>query len=173
VYLNLTRPKWSYTPLMKLVDVVCVLVLAGMFAYAWNAQTSLPELVPTHFGLNGNADHFGPRNTLYFLPFISLFTYLILVVARFDARIINIPVAITEKTAPSLFPIALQMVTLVQLILISFFGCMLYQTAQVALSRQPGLSIGVVAGFVIALVTVLVTYISRMRRLASGQATKA
>ncbi len=164
--LHLTKPKWVYTPLMKATDIVCLLVLGWMVYYVWSMQSELPHLIPTHFGLNGNADRFGPKSSLMILPGITAFVYFITMVARFDPRFINFPIRVTEKWAPAYFPVALQMLTLVQLIIVSFLAVLLHQIIQVSLSHQPGLPLFIVGLFIAALFAILGVYYVKLHKLS-------
>ncbi|MEY3193400.1 MAG: Immunity protein SdpI [Bacteroidota bacterium] len=60
-----------------------VLLLIGIpFIYAAYLYPSLPEIIPTHFNIKGEADGFGGKGSIYLGPSImgmaSLFTYLFL-----------------------------------------------------------------------------------------------
>jgi uncharacterized membrane protein len=60
-----------------------VLVLIGVpFMYAAYLYPSLPEIIPTHFNIKGEADGFGGKGSIYLGPCImgmaSLFTYFFL-----------------------------------------------------------------------------------------------
>jgi len=60
-----------------------VLLLIGIpFIYAAYLYPSLPEIIPTHFNLKGEADGFGGKDSIYLGPIImgvtSLFTYFLL-----------------------------------------------------------------------------------------------
>jgi uncharacterized membrane protein len=60
-----------------------VLVLIGIpFIYAAYLYPSLPEIIPTHFNIKGEADGFGGKGSIYLGPIImgvaSLFTYFLL-----------------------------------------------------------------------------------------------
>lgn len=60
-----------------------VLLLIGIpFVYAAYLYPSLPEIIPTHFNIKGEADGFGGKGSIYVGPSImgmaSLFTYLFL-----------------------------------------------------------------------------------------------
>ena len=60
-----------------------VLLLIGIpFIYAAYLYPSLPEIIPTHFNIKGEADGFGGKDSIYLGPIImgitSLFTYFFL-----------------------------------------------------------------------------------------------
>ena len=60
-----------------------VLILIGIpFIYATYLYPSLPEIIPTHFNIKGEADGFGGKDSIYLGPVIlgvaSLFSYFLL-----------------------------------------------------------------------------------------------
>jgi uncharacterized membrane protein len=58
------------------------LFVAVPFAYAAYLYPSLPEIIPIHFNIKGEADGFGAKSSIYLLPSImgvvSFFTYFLL-----------------------------------------------------------------------------------------------
>ena len=63
--------------------LIYVLLLIGIpFIYAAYLYPSLPEIIPLHFNIKGEADGFGGKDSIYLGPSItgiaSLFTYLFL-----------------------------------------------------------------------------------------------
>ena len=69
-----------------------VLVIIGIpFIYAAYLYPSLPEIIPTHFNIKGEADGFGGKDSIYLGPIImgvaSLFTYFLLAnIKKFDPK---------------------------------------------------------------------------------------
>jgi len=69
-----------------------VLLLIGIpFIYAAYLYPSLPEIIPTHFNIKGEADGFGGKGSIYLGPIImgvaSLFTYFLLAnIKKFDPK---------------------------------------------------------------------------------------
>ena len=66
----------------KLVLFYVLLLIGIPFIYAAYLYPSLPEIIPTHFNIKGEADGFGGKDSIYLGPSImgvvSLFTYFIL-----------------------------------------------------------------------------------------------
>jgi uncharacterized membrane protein len=67
----------------KKMVLIYVLLLIGIpFIYAAYLYPSLPEIIPTHFNIKGEADGFGGKGSIYVGPSImgvvSLFTYFFL-----------------------------------------------------------------------------------------------
>ncbi len=66
----------------KLVLFYVLLLIGIPFIYAAYLYPSLPEIIPTHFNIKGEADGFGGKDSIYLGPIImgltSLFTYFLL-----------------------------------------------------------------------------------------------
>lgn len=67
--------------------IYALLILAVPFGYAIYLYPNLPEIIPTHFNIKGEADGFGSRETIFLLPsimgFVGLFVYLLLTNIKF------------------------------------------------------------------------------------------
>ena len=74
----------------------------------------LPERIPTHFGVDGEANAWGNRWTIVALPIISLFAYgLLTLVGRVPHRF-GYGCRVTEENAPRLYAIVRVMVPLLK-----------------------------------------------------------
>lgn len=54
------------------LDVAAWLFVAMGLVLAIGYYSDLPEQIPTHFGPSGEADKFGSKNTIFFIPVLSL-----------------------------------------------------------------------------------------------------
>ena len=68
---------------MKFSNLLLVLVLIAIpLGYAFYLYPSLPNTIPTHFNLEGKADGWGSKDSIFLLPsilgFVSLMSYLLL-----------------------------------------------------------------------------------------------
>lgn len=69
------------------------------FVLAWNCFPDLPEQIPTHFNVAGEADKFGSKNTVFLVPVLSLFLVAGLAwLVRFPHKF-NYPNKITPENA--------------------------------------------------------------------------
>ncbi|MEX0313756.1 MAG: DUF1648 domain-containing protein [Allomuricauda sp.] len=77
----------------------------------------LPETIPTHFNLKGEADGFGHKSTLWIIPIISTALYFGLgfFVTRMKPYNMNFPVKVTEKNAPELYALGIRMLAVMNL----------------------------------------------------------
>ena len=71
------------SPLENVTEVLAVLgiiVHALILFYYWSA---LPDVIPTHFGISGEADGWGSKNTLFVLLVMSVVSYVTMTVLNF------------------------------------------------------------------------------------------
>ena len=57
-----------------ILSLIVIIISFGMIAIHWN---DLPEQVPMHFDLEGNANRYGSKAELFILPFMSLGLWLL------------------------------------------------------------------------------------------------
>jgi uncharacterized membrane protein len=90
------------------------LLAAGIVVLAWilavQAIPTLPQRIPTHFGLSGAPDGYGRASSLWFLPAFATGMYLLLTAVRFvPNRLRNYPVAITERNRERVYALGREM----------------------------------------------------------------
>ena len=100
-----TRPERTYetgqaTSWLRRVALAATVVLT---AFLLARFPYLPETIPTHFSLTGQADDWGPRWMLF--PLIAVFGGLAIAVAWISKRpqFFNYPMGITESNAQSAY----------------------------------------------------------------------
>lgn len=86
-------------------------------AYVWLSFTNLPETIPVHFNIRGEADGFGSKNTIWFILAISVLLYALLafLVQRVKPWNFNYPTAVTEKNAAKIYALGIRMIVLINL----------------------------------------------------------
>lgn len=100
---------------------VLIILLAGT-ANALYGTNPLRGPVPTHFNLAGRADAWGSAQTLWALPAIALFVFVLMtIVARIPAAF-NFPVRVTPANRPQLESIALDMIAWLRLETVVLFA---------------------------------------------------
>lgn len=91
--------------------VILNFIIVGIF------YVDLPEEIPIHFNFKGEADGFGSKTNIWFLPLLTLIMYygMNLVILKVKPWQMNYPVSVTEKNAPQLYAMNLRMLVLVNL----------------------------------------------------------
>lgn len=99
------RPERSYktdelTRVVRWVSWVPVAFAAGLLVVSY---PSLPDLVPTHFGLDGRPDAWGPKSdTVWLLAALTIPIVAIHVLSRYP-RSFNYPTRVTDANAQRLY----------------------------------------------------------------------
>ncbi|WP_136465014.1 DUF1648 domain-containing protein [Flagellimonas onchidii] len=77
----------------------------------------LPETIPTHFNLKGEADGYGHKSMLWIIPILSTALYfgLSFFVTKMKPYHMNFPVKVTEKNAPELYALGIRMMAVMNL----------------------------------------------------------
>ena len=127
------RALWQY------IDYACIIAALFAIAYTMIRYSELPEQIPIHFNLKGEADSYGSKFYIWFLPVLTILQYMLLTqIARYP-HTFNYTVKITKENADRQYTIAVEMVTLLKLCIVIFFTYMTYQTVQIAMNGQGSL----------------------------------
>ncbi|HAF17037.1 MAG: DUF1648 domain-containing protein [Thermacetogeniaceae bacterium] len=151
------------SPLENVTEVLAVLgiiVHALILFYYWSA---LPDVIPTHFGISGEADGWGSKNTLFVLLVMSVVSYVTMTVLNFFPHIFNYTVEITEKNARAQYSNARSMLNIIKVEMVYLFAYLTWGTVQVALGNASGLDVRIM---IIAIILISVSplyFIWRMR----------
>ena len=86
-----------------LLEAAAFLGLAAIWILAVTAYQSLPEIIPTHYGIKGQADDWGNKATIFILPVISLVLIIGMSILNRFPNIFNYPVKVNEENALQLY----------------------------------------------------------------------
>jgi uncharacterized membrane protein len=144
------------TPTDRVVETAALAGLGFLVVVTALYWPTIPDKIPTHFGLTGKVDAWGPKTTLLALAAIGAVMYAVLgIVSRFP-HTFNYPVPITEQNAERQYRIALSAMRWIKMECVWMFAYLNWQTIQVALGRAKGLDIAFAP---VALAAILVTCI--------------
>ena len=134
--LHISKQKIPTARWQVAIDVACLLVIVALFVFVKSRFAELPNLVPTHFNFQGLPDSYAETSSIYTLPGVALFVYVMTLLSRIDPRFMNVPVKVTEANALPVFTMASRMMSGLQLLLTMMFGLLVYQTVET--SREAG-----------------------------------
>src|SRR3972149_94800 len=134
---------------LQLEVIPLFLVFLG-FYLAMSNYGSLPDRIPTHFGIQGAPDGWENKSEIYVSPTIGAFVYVMfgVIMALFAAvkdpmKLINLPqkrkAALTEAQAEELRLFVLRALLVMKLCMMGLTTYLTYNTIQVAMEREPGL----------------------------------
>ncbi len=89
-----------------------LLILWGLAVYFYQR---LPETVPTHFNIEGTADDWGSKTTLFFLPGLATVIITGITLLQRVPHIFNYPVRITQENASRQYLYAVRMLRFVKI----------------------------------------------------------
>jgi Protein of unknown function (DUF1648) len=87
--------------------IIGLAVVIGSVSLSW---THLPARVPTHFGLSGPPNGFGPKSSLWILPVVATVCYIGLTLVNRFPRAFNYPVKLTDENRARLEPLGVALV---------------------------------------------------------------
>lgn len=129
---NLTRVDVYFEIIAFLLLVASWLIPALMFG-------KLPDIIPTHFGINGKVDDWGSKASIFILPSISLIMFIGLSILNKYPHIFNYPVKVTEENALQLYTKSSRLIRIIKLIIGLVFLSIEWQICNV--SKNATLSI--------------------------------
>ena len=132
-------PRGSFDSWLDFMSTAAIVAGALVVANAWS---SLPAVIPTHFGADGQVNGFGPRATLLMLPSVALLMFVMLEVLQRYPRIYNYAWPITEENAARQYALASRLMGVIRAMLVCLFSYVSWQTTRAAAGDPGGLGAG-------------------------------
>lgn len=152
------------TLLERLHDSISVVVLAYSIVYLILKWTSLPETIPIHFDVRGNADGWGSRAFLLFIPLLSIILFIGLSLLRKIPHKFNYPGPITAQNAARQYRAAISLLSWIKVELILLFGYLQWSIIQNAIGHSAGVGIWLLPVTLIVVFGTVIIHIVRMRK---------
>jgi uncharacterized membrane protein len=90
----------------QMLEALGWILLVIFWCYILSSYDSLPETIPTHFNLSGQADGFGKRSSIFLLPAITSALFFGLTLLNRFPHVFNYPVEINETNAEHQYRLA-------------------------------------------------------------------
>ena len=89
----------------KVLLIINIFLLISIWVFTGMKYGGLPEIIPTHFVVNGSADGFGHKKAIWFLPSIATFLFFILfaVTRNPNSPMLNVPDNFRNKKSLEVF----------------------------------------------------------------------
>jgi uncharacterized membrane protein len=114
--------KLKMQPVDIILEVTGYIGLAALWIFVSVMYHNLPDTVPIHFNLAGEADGFGEKRTTFIMPILASFQFLVLSVMQEYPHMFNYPVKITAENAERQYTIGVRMMRVVRIVLVAVFG---------------------------------------------------
>lgn len=120
-------------------ETLAIAGLAFQIGILWRYWSTLPQNVPTHFGISGTPDAYGGKSTMLLLPAIAVLLYVLLTVISFFPQSFNYPVVVTDENRGRLQSIALALIGWLKAELTWLFAYISWITIRVSMGRSDSL----------------------------------
>jgi uncharacterized membrane protein len=134
------------------------------FVYLALNWTAMPVQVPSHFGINGQPDAWGPRWHLFLLPAVALILVTTLSIASRFPNHFNYPVRVTDENRERQRLLGLELLDELRFIIATLLGYMSIQQMRTALNLTNGLSVWMTLLLVAAVFGAVGAYLVRSIR---------
>ncbi|NCC87838.1 MAG: DUF1648 domain-containing protein [Clostridia bacterium] len=114
--------KLKYTVPQIIFEVIGAILLIALFVFLGIKYGSLPDTIPTHFNSAGEIDGWGSKSSIWVLPILGGFLYLLATVVSFFPSAWNFPTSkMTPKNKVSLYQCMKTFLIVTKIEMISLF----------------------------------------------------
>lgn len=104
----------------KILEVIALIVFISIWVTVIYFYNKLPQIIPVHFDLSGNVDRMGDKSSIFTLPFVASFIYLLITVISKYPQSFNYLQEITLDNAKSQYTFATRLLRVIKVIVLSF-----------------------------------------------------
>ena len=152
--INLKRTSFDW-----MLEFVALAFLVILISLPLIYLKKLPETIPVHFNATGQPDGYGSRSTLFLLPMIGIFMYLLMTILEAFPHIYNFPVEITDENAPVQYRIATRLIRILKTVILVLFSFISFQTIKTATGGAAGLGKAFLPVFLLLTFAPIVIYL--------------
>ena len=105
----------------QLLEITAVIALICLWGVAIFYYSSLPVTIPIHFNYKGEADNFGSKQTLWLLPCLGSFLFIMMTLINKIPHQFNYITKITEGNAAFQYALAQRLIRYLKLIIMCLF----------------------------------------------------
>jgi uncharacterized membrane protein len=127
------------TPTDWLLELLAIAGLLTMFGFTIYQFQHLPATIPSHFNAAGQVDDYASRGTVWTLPGLSVFIYVLLTMILLVPHQFNYMVKITPQNAVRQYTLALRFIRYLKAIIIWLFFFITREIVAGALGKSTGL----------------------------------
>lgn len=152
------RSRPELEPIDRILELISIVLLISFFAYLIHKYPNLPASIPSHFNASGEVDTYSAKGTVWALPAIALFTYVLLTLISFIPHTFNFTVKITPQNAIRQYTLALRMIRVLKVIISGLFLTISLGVVRVAMGQASGLGIWFMPVFLILIFVPIIIY---------------
>lgn len=146
------------------LNMLSLLLFIGSMVYLAVIWASLPDKVPTHFNLAGEANGWGHKGTLLLLPMIGFVVWIGFTLLERVPHVYNYT-GLTEENAERQYKNARTMMNVLKNEIMIIFVYLSWESVQLIYGRKVGFGVWDIAVLLIIIVSSLAFFIRRSIRL--------
>ncbi|HVV45418.1 MAG TPA: DUF1648 domain-containing protein [Bryobacteraceae bacterium] len=147
--------------LLEAIGAASVAAAAVEIATRWNG---LPAKIPTHFGIDGQPNGWGGRNSLLVLLASTIVMFTLLTLAEKYQRVVNIPVKV-DREAPEVKRLIRSLAIVIKAVLAAGFFWITHVTIGIAMGNPIAMGRVFLPVFLAAVFVPVVYYSLRLKKL--------
>ena len=125
----------------KVIELIGYLILIAFWITIILSYNNLPEKIPIHYNGLGEVDNYSKKTSIFLLPIIGTFLFIILTLISKNPESFNYNVKITEQNAESQYTNSVKMMRIMKIIVIVIFFLIDYKTIKTSIGKSEGLGI--------------------------------
>jgi uncharacterized membrane protein len=141
------------------LEIIALLLILGYFGYLLYYYPKLPATIPSHFNGSGEADGYSDRGTIWALPGIALFTYLLLTVVARAPHTFNFTQKITPQNALYQYTLALRLIRSIKVLTTCIFLAISFAMVSMATKQTTGLGLWFIPIFIVLTFLPVIAYL--------------
>jgi uncharacterized membrane protein len=157
--------KVEKTNLERILGIVSFVMVVMLWMYLFLCWSSIPDKIPSHFGVLGKVDSWGSKSSLIALPIVMTVLYLMMTILSAFPQWYNYTVAITVENAEAQYENARTLMLWITLEIVAVFSYITWATVQVGLGNAKGLGLWFLPVFLVAIFGTIAYYIRKMNKL--------
>lgn len=123
-------------PLDYFLEYTSLIVLIAIWGFTIYHFNKLPDIIATHFDLNGNPNGFGSKFTIWLLPVIITLVYMLIYVLNRYPHKFNYLTKITEQNAHKQYQLASRMMRVILFNITLLFGFITFKEIDGAYTKS-------------------------------------
>jgi uncharacterized membrane protein len=146
-------------PVDWLIEATALLALMSFLGYVIYQYPRLPETIASHFNGAGLPDEYSSKDSIWFLPGIATFVYILLSLMALVPQQFNYAVKITPANAMKQYTMALRLVRYLKTAIVCLFFYISFTTIRVAANEAAGLGLWFIPIFLAWIFIPLIIYL--------------
>lgn len=137
------RPKidLKLTNTDQVIELIGYLILIAFWITIIVSYNYLPEKIPIHYNGLGEVDNYSKKTSIFLLPIIGTFLFIILTLICKNPESFNYTVKITEHNAARQYKNSINMMRIMKIIVIIMFFIIDVKTIKTSMGKSEGLGI--------------------------------